>query len=83
MVKRNACVFISGTGSNLNNLISRSRDKNFPINISLVISDNIKAKGVNFAKKFKIPYVFINTKNKNSIKFKLLLSPFSLQCNGL
>ena len=65
MVKRKTCVFISGAGSNLNNLISRSRDKSFPINVSLVICDNIKAKGINFAKKFKIPYVFINTKHKN------------------
>ena len=43
MVKKNACVFISGYGSNLKCLISSSRDNNFPINISLVICDNIKS----------------------------------------
>ena len=31
MVKKNACVFISGQGSNLKNLIKRSRDVNFPM----------------------------------------------------
>ena len=51
MVKKNACIFISGYGSNLKNLIKSSRDTNFPIKISLVISDNIKAKGIIHAKK--------------------------------
>ena len=37
MVKKNACVFISGYGSNLKSLIHNSRNYNFPINISLVI----------------------------------------------
>ena len=62
MVKRKTCVFISGQGSNLKNLIIRSRDKNFPIKISLIISNNEKAHGVNYAKKYKIPYIYINTK---------------------
>ena len=65
MVKKKTCVFISGKGSNLKNLISRSREKNFPINISLVISNNKNAYGINYAKKFRIPYVIINTKNQN------------------
>tara|TARA_B100001057_G_scaffold175501_1_gene176166 strand:+ start:2040 stop:2603 length:564 start_codon:yes stop_codon:yes gene_type:complete len=65
MVKKKTCVFISGQGSNLRNLIHYSRDSNFPIKISLVISDNKKAKGIMYAKKFKIPYIFINTKIKN------------------
>ena len=43
MVKRNTCIFISGKGSNLKNLINKSRDYNFPINIRLVISNNYKA----------------------------------------
>ena len=65
MVKRNTCVFISGQGSNLKNLISCSRDSSFPIKISLVISNNKKAYGIKYAKKYKIPYFFINTNNKN------------------
>ena len=62
MVKKNTCVFISGQGSNLKNLISSSRDSNFPIKISLVISNNRNAYGINYAKKFNIPYFFIDTK---------------------
>ena len=65
MVKKNACVFISGYGSNLKSLIKNSRDHNFPINISLVICDNINAKGLFYAKKNSIPYLVINTKKRN------------------
>ena len=53
MVKRRTCVFISGKGSNLKNLIFNSRNENFPIKISLVISNNKNAFG------------FINTKIQN------------------
>ena len=73
MVKRKTCVFISGKGSNLKNLISRSRDSNFPIEISLVISNNKKAIGIDYAKKYKIPYIFINTKLQN-YENKILLN---------
>ena len=47
-------IFISGTGSNLKNLINFSKKKNSPINIVLVVSDNKNAKGLNFSKKKKI-----------------------------
>ena len=65
MVKRNTCIFISGKGSNLKNLISHSRENNFPIKISLVICNNKNAYGINYAKKYKIPFILINTKFKN------------------
>tara|TARA_B100000902_G_C27059575_1_gene788409 strand:+ start:46 stop:609 length:564 start_codon:yes stop_codon:yes gene_type:complete len=65
MVKKNTCIFISGKGSNLKNLIARSRDNSFPIKISLVVSNKKDAYGLNYAKKFNIPYLFINTKIKN------------------
>ena len=55
MVKRKTCVFISGKGSNLKNIILRSRDKNFPIKISLVISSNKNAYGINHAKNMEFP----------------------------
>lgn len=73
MVKKKACIFISGKGSNLKNLISHSRDNNFPIKVSLVISNNKEAYGINYAKKFNIPYVFVNSKCKN-YEYKILLS---------
>ena len=65
MVKKKTCVFISGQGSNLKNLILRSRDSSFPINIKLVITNNINAKGIKYAKKNSIPYLVINTKLRN------------------
>ena len=55
MVKKRACVFISGNGTNLNNLILKSRDYNFPISINLVVCNNKKANGINFAKKTQFP----------------------------
>ena len=41
-------VFISGTGTNLKNIIKFSKKKNSPISIDLIISNNIKAKGLRF-----------------------------------
>lgn len=65
MVKKNTCIFISGNGSNLKNLILSSRSSNFPIKISLIICNNTNANGIIYAKKYNIPYIFINTKFKN------------------
>ena len=64
MVKKNVCVFISGYGSNLESLIKYSRDYKFPINIKLVVCNNIHAKGILHAKKNSIPYLIINTKKR-------------------
>ena len=64
MVKRNACIFISGNGSNLKSLIKNSRNYNFPINIKLIISNNANAKGISYAKINSIPYLIINTKKR-------------------
>ena len=65
MVKKKTCIFISGKGSNLNNLIFHSRKSNFPIKIKLVISDNKNAKGIHYAKKYNIPYIVVNTRLRN------------------
>ena len=73
MVKKKTCVFISGQGSNLKNLILCSRDNNFPIKISLVISNNKNANGINYAKKYNIPFIYINT-NLNNYENKILLN---------
>ena len=53
MVKKNTCIFISGYGSNLQTLIKKSRDYNFPAKIKLVISNNLNAKGIFHAKKIQ------------------------------
>ena len=65
MVKINTCVFISGQGSNLKNLILRSRDNNFPLKIKLIITNNINANGIIYAKKNSIPHFIVNTKLRN------------------
>ena len=65
MVKKRACVFISGKGSNLKSLIHNTRNYNFPININLVISNNYLADGILFAKKNSIPYFVVDTSKRN------------------
>ena len=65
MVKKNTCVFISGKGTNLKNLINRSRDNTFPINIKLIITNNKNARGIFFAKINSIPYMIINSRLRN------------------
>ena len=69
--KIKTAVFISGTGSNLKNLIKFSLLKKSPIKIVYVISSTTKAKGLKFAKKnfisFKV-YKFTNKiKDENKI----------------
>ncbi|WP_075501880.1 phosphoribosylglycinamide formyltransferase [Candidatus Pelagibacter communis] len=61
--KANVAVFISGTGSNFKNLIQHSLKKNSKYKISLVISNKSKAKGLIYAKKYKIHKKVINYKN--------------------
>jgi len=63
MVKKNACVFISGNGSNLKNLIKHSKNYNFPINIKLVVSSKQNAYGLFYAKKQSIPYLIFSKKD--------------------
>ena len=47
-------IFISGSGSNLKNLIKFSKKKKSPISIDLIISNTTKAKGLKYANQFKI-----------------------------
>ena len=63
--KVKTAVFISGTGSNLESLIKFSLSTKSPIKINLVISNNIKAKGLKFAKFYKIKKKTYNFKNKS------------------
>ena len=71
MVKKNVCVFISGKGTNLNNLIKKSREYNFPVRIKLIVSNNINAEGLKYAKINSIPFTLINTK-LNNFEHKIL-----------
>ena len=70
--KIKTAVFISGAGSNLNNLIKFSFKKNSPISIKLVISNKKNALGLKFADQKKIEKKIINFKNKKFAEKKIL-----------
>ncbi len=70
--KTRTAVLISGTGSNLKSLIKFSKTIKSPISIDFVISNNSKARGLNYAKKFKIKKKVLNFKNKNLSEKRLL-----------
>ena len=71
--KIDTAVFISGSGSNLNSIIKNSLKKNFPIKISLVISNNKNAYGINYAKNNKIKFKIINSKKMINFENKTLI----------
>jgi formyltetrahydrofolate-dependent phosphoribosylglycinamide formyltransferase len=73
MVRKKTCVFISGTGTNLKALIKSSREYNFHINISCIISSSKKANGLNYAKIYKIPYYILNINNQLNVESILLM----------
>ena len=70
--KIKTAVFISGKGSNLKSLIKFSKTNKSPISIEFVISNNSKAKGLDYAKKYNIKKKVLNFKNKNIIESNLL-----------
>ena len=70
--KIKAVIFISGTGSNLKNLIQFSKRKNSPLWIKLIISNNLESKGLKYAKIFKIEKKIFKFKNKNLDEKKIL-----------
>jgi len=61
--KTNIAVFISGKGTNFKNLIQYSLKKQSKFKIKLVVSNNLNARGLEYAKKFKIKKKIINYKN--------------------
>ena len=70
--KIRTAVFISGTGSNLENLIKFSLKKISPIEIILIISNNTKAKGLKFSKLYKIKKKVYNYDKKKISEKKTL-----------
>ena len=70
--KIRTAVFISGTGSNLKNLIKFSLKKKSPIEIILIISNNVKAKGLNYSKIYKIKKKIYNYNKKKISETKTL-----------
>ena len=70
--KIRTAVFISGTGSNLENLIKFSLKKRSPIEIILIISNNVKAKGLKYSKIYKIKKKIYNYNKKKISETKTL-----------
>ncbi|WP_072091064.1 phosphoribosylglycinamide formyltransferase [Candidatus Pelagibacter communis] len=70
--KIRTAVFISGTGSNLKSLIKFSKTNKSPISIDFVLSNNSKARGLDYAKKYDIKKKVLNFKNKNLSEKNLL-----------
>jgi len=71
--KIKTAVFISGTGSNLKNIIKFSKIKKSPISINLIISNTCLAKGLKYAEQFKIKKKIFNFKNYNKDEKKILV----------
>ena len=70
--KIRTAIFISGTGSNLKNLIKFSLKKVSPIEVNLIVSNNVKAKGLKFAKLYKIKKKVYNYDKKKISEKKIL-----------
>ena len=70
--KIKTAVFISGTGSNLKNLIKFSKVKKSPISVNLIISNTSKAKGLVFANQFKIKKRIFNFESTMIAEKKIL-----------
>ena len=66
--KIKTAVFISGTGSNIKSLIKFSKHKKSPIIIEMIISNNAKSKGLQYAKVYKIKKKVFDFKNNSSEK---------------
>ena len=70
--KIKTAVFISGKGSNLKSLIKFSRSNRSPISIKLILSNNSKAKGLNYGKIFRIKKKVINFRKTKIFDNKLI-----------
>ena len=70
--KIRTAVFISGTGSNLENLIKFSLKKRSPIEVILIISNKTKPKGLKFSKLYKIKKKVYNYDKKKISEKRIL-----------
>ena len=70
--KIKTAIFISGTGSNLKNLIKFSKIKNSPISIDLIFSNTAKAKGLRFSNQFNIKKYVSSFKSSKIAETKIL-----------
>ena len=69
--KIRTAVFISGTGSNLKNIIKFSKFKKSPISINLILSNNRFAKGLKYADQFRIKKQIFSFKDYRKAENKM------------
>ena len=69
--KTKTAIFISGTGSNLKNLIKFSKKKKSPISVDLIISNTHNAKGLKYSRKYNIQKKVISFKNNKLAEEKI------------
>ena len=79
--KAKTAVFISGAGSNLENLIKFSKKKKSPISVNLIISNTHNAKGLKYSRKYNIQKKVILFKNKKLAEKKILKILFKKNIN--
>ena len=81
--KIKTAVFISGTGSNLKSLIKFSMLKKSPIIIKMIISNNSKSKGLQYARIYKIKkkvFDFKNIFSEKKVIYELKKNNINLIC---
>lgn len=71
--KIKTAVFISGTGSNLKNIIKFSKLKRSSISIDLIVSNTYLAKGLKYANEFEIKKKIFNFKNYKEAEKNILI----------
>ena len=84
MTKQPIGVFISGRGTNLQSIISASKNENIPYEVKIVFSDNHSAKGICLAKESGIDTFSLELKNfKNKKEYEKqilkLIQPYDLR----
>ena len=79
--KTKTAVFISGKGSNLENLIKFSKKKISPISINLIVSNTNYARGLKYSKKYNIQKKVIFFKNKKLAEKKIFKILFKKNIN--
>jgi phosphoribosylglycinamide formyltransferase-1 len=62
-MKKKIAILISGRGSNMQALVNACKNSNFPAEVILVLSNNINALGLEFAKKEGINTITLNHKD--------------------
>ena len=71
--KTRIAVFISGTGSNLKSLIQFSRTTKSPISINFIFSNNSKAKGLKYAKIYRIKKKVIRREEERRYYYYIII----------